>query len=345
MPAWRRARSFFPITESAVYLDHAGAAPLSSRVDEALRRFATDATRARHAALEEEVERARGRIAVLLGADAPEITFVPNAARGLALVAGDVDWRPGDRMALVGDRPEWSPLRVPGVEALRVPLALGQLPPGALEEAVQHPRTRLLAVASVDAATGTRIPLAAIGRLCREHGVRLCVDASHSAGCLDVDVAEHLIDDLVTDAHRWLLGLSGTGILFRRRHASWDTDPAPRVFEEGAHNEIGIAALGAAVDLLLETGMGEIEGRVLQLTEHLVKRLDAIAVTIQSPRARLASGIVSFRVDGEAPSRTAQRLERRGIRVGASAGAVRASPHFYNDEAEIDALVDALIAR
>ncbi len=45
MSIWRRVRSLFPVTEVGVYLDHAGTAPVSSWVEEAVRQFVEVAAR------------------------------------------------------------------------------------------------------------------------------------------------------------------------------------------------------------------------------------------------------------------------------------------------------------
>ena len=54
------------------------------------------------------------------------------------------------------------------------------------------------------------------------------------------------------------------------------------------------------------------------------------------------SGIVAFRLEDEAPTRTAERMLARGFCVGTTATAVRVSPHCYTRLAEIDALLEAL---
>ena len=89
---WARTRSYFPVVQELAYLNHAGVAPISTRVEEALARYAAEATRRgmlRYASFfDAEVERVRGRAAELLGAAPEEIAFVKNTTEGLGLVAG-----------------------------------------------------------------------------------------------------------------------------------------------------------------------------------------------------------------------------------------------------------------
>ncbi len=373
MIPWERTRSFFPVSSEIVYLDHAGVAPISTRVDEALRRYAGEATRhgaLRYAFYDEEVERVRGRAARLLGAQPEEIAFVKNTTEGLGIVAAGLDWSPGDVVVSCDLEypsnvyPWWS-LRRRGVETLLLPGRDGRLPLERVEEALRRPRVRLLALSSVEFGSGARNDLEALGHLCRERGVLFCVDAIQSLGCLALDVERCGVDFLSADGHKWLLSVEGCGIFFCARrlldrltprivgwrnvagHADFDRyDDALRGdahrFEEGTTNTPGIFALGAALDLLLELEVPRIEQRVLALAAHLARGLQERGVRVLSPTDAAASGIVSFRLDREPPETTAQRLRARGIHTAARRGGVRASPHFYNTEAELEALIEAL---
>lgn len=344
----QRARSFFPAAQDAVFLDHAGGAPISSRVDEAVRQACDEATHRVGADLEgrhrAERARVRSRCARLLGSDADELAFVAHARTGLALVAADVAWEPGDRVVVTegADHPIWRELRGRGVETLLVPNGATGPSPGRLDEALRHPRARMLALPAVDPLSGARAPLDRLGASCREHGLLLCVDASLGLGALRIDVAACAIDYLVCDAHRYLMALPGCGLLYRARRATRDGLDAQARFESGPRNHLGIVALGAAVDLLLELGPEAIETGVLALAERLTRGLDERGIPPARPHGTDASGLVTFALPGEAPPRTAERLRQGRIYVGQGPRGLCASPHFYNDESEIDALLEAL---
>jgi len=122
-----------------------------------------------------------------------------------------------------------------------------------------------------------------------------------------------------------------------------ELQPSAGRFEEGTPNTSGIFALGAAIDLLLEIGVEAIAQRVLELSDTLVRGLTERGAEVLSPRSEgEASGIVAFRLAGEDPTDTVRRLEAAGVFAAARRGAVRASPHFYNDEGDIDRLLGAL---
>jgi cysteine desulfurase/selenocysteine lyase len=371
---WARTRSFFPVSDELAYLDHAGVAPISTRACEALERYAAESTRRGafryRSFFDAEVERVRGRAAELVGGSPEEIAFVKNTTEGLGLVAAGLDWQRGDRVVTCDLEypsnvyPWWS-LRSHGVETEMLRSRDGRLPLDSVAEALARPRVRLLALSSVEFGNGARNDLEALGRLCRERGVLFCVDAIQSLGCLPLDVRCG-IDFLSADGHKWLCSVEGCGIFFCARHVldrvtprvvGWrsvadNTDfdryhtelqPGAGRFEEGTPNTPGIFALGAAIDLLLELGVEAVGQRVLALTERLVAGLVERGAEVLSPRGPgEASGIVSFRAAGEAPERTAGRLRERGVCVVVRRGGVRASPHFYNDEGEIDRLLESL---
>jgi len=372
--AWARTRAFFPVSREVVYLNHAGVAPISTRAAEALARYAAEATQRGalryDAVYDAEVERVRGRAATLVGAQAGEIAFVKNTTEGLGLVAQGLDWRPGDRVLCCDlEYPSnvypWQALADRGVETVLLPGREGRLPLETVEAALADPEVRLLALSSVEFGSGARNDLAALGALCRERGVYFCVDAIQSLGCLPLDAPALGIDFLSADGHKWLCSVEGCGIFYcaaalqdrlRPRVIGWRNVADNRDFdtyqtalqatavryEEGTPNTPGIFALGAAIDLVLELGVDAIAARVLALTDRLVEGLRERGATVVSPRGPEASGIVAFRWSDEPPRRTTGRLLSAGVLVAARRGCVRASPHFYNDESEIDALLAAL---
>jgi selenocysteine lyase/cysteine desulfurase len=372
---WARLRSLFPVTQELAYLNHAGVAPISTRVEEAIRRYLEEATRlgaSQYAKFyDREIERVRTRAALLLNARADEIAFVKNTTEGLGIVAAGLDWRQGDEILTCDLEypsnvyPWWS-LRGRGVETVMLRGRNGRLPLETVEEALQSPRVRMLTLSSVEFGSGAQNDLEALGRLCGDRGVLFCVDGIQSVGCFPIDVERCGIDFLSADGHKWMLSVEGCGIFFCSKRAQslvtprvigWrsvqnnrdfdnyhmDLQPNAGRFEEGTPNTIGIFGLGAAIDLLLEIGVSAIAERVLALTDRLVEGLHGRGAKLRSPRGPgEASGIVSFVMPDEAPGDTVRRLHASQIFVTERRGGVRASPHFYNSEDEIDQLVAAL---
>jgi selenocysteine lyase/cysteine desulfurase len=106
-----------------------------------------------------------------------------------------------------------------------------------------------------------------------------------------------------------------------------------------------VLALGASIDLLLETGIDRVWAAVEAVTDHLCRRLPEKGYRVFSPRGRAEkSGIVSFMPGEGKPDakRVAADLEKQGIIAAVREGRLRASPHFYNTIEQMDRLIEAL---
>jgi selenocysteine lyase/cysteine desulfurase len=117
-----------------------------------------------------------------------------------------------------------------------------------------------------------------------------------------------------------------------------------RRYDSGSYNLAGIYALGGAVELVQELGIENIARRVIHLTDRLVKGLREKGYRVLSSRsATEASGIVAFISDLHDHERIQQHLQtEHRIVIVVRCGRLRASPHCYNSEREIDQLIDAL---
>jgi cysteine desulfurase/selenocysteine lyase len=157
-------RKEFPVVEKYIYLDHAGVAPVSVRVKNAIETFlreSSDAGAFCYPAWAKKTAEIRAKCARLIGADSSEIAFVKSTSHGISLVAGGLDWKRGDNVLFCErDFPSniypWLGLEKRGVEARPVPHQRGKV---LIEdiEARMDSRTRMVAVSSVQfcAAKGT----------------------------------------------------------------------------------------------------------------------------------------------------------------------------------------------
>jgi cysteine desulfurase/selenocysteine lyase len=112
-------------------------------------------------------------------------------------------------------------------------------------------------------------------------------------------------------------------------------------FERGAQNILGICALEASLGLLLRAGIARIEARVLALTALLIEGLRGRGYSILSPLDE-RSGIVAFKSPQLETAQLATRLRSAGVIVSPTQGWVRAAPHFYNSEDDIQRLLRGL---
>ena len=368
-------RDEFPVTAECVYFDHAGVAPVSRRVADAVAAFIADArdfARLHYAAWERRAEEVRTAAARLLGATAEEIAFVASTSDGLSSIATGLDWRSGDSVVAVdGEFPAnvypWWALGRLGVETRLAPIVDGRLTVDAIAALVDG-STRVVSVSAVDFATGQRRPLAAIADLCRRRDVLFCVDGIQALGALRVDVEREGIDALAADGHKWLCAPEGCGVLYLSRRwldrvvpqrVGWksvvdasrylpyhfELKPDAQKFECGSANFLAIHALGAAIDLLFDVGVDVVERRVLALTDTLRRALVAHGFAVVSPEAHAErSGITTFRTD-EAPESVVRRLRDARVLASPRGGGVRLSPHYYCNDDDVARCLEVLAPR
>jgi cysteine desulfurase / selenocysteine lyase len=370
-------RSQFPVTDRYRYLAHAAVAPLPLVAVEAGTRFLDESTRHGIATgfdhWDDQVEQVRSRAARFLGVPGDDVAFVKNTTEGLSFVAGGIDWRPGDRVITMDrDYPSsvypWLALRDRGVTVdLVAPRGEGwTYPLDAFAEALAAAPTRLVSVSWVHFARGWRVDLAGLAQLCRDHGALLCVDAIQGLGVVPATLADWGVDFAAADAHKWLLGPIGTGVLYvagdrrdllRPLEPGWASvahrhdydnleliyDDSARRFEGGSVTVETVLQMGASIDLLAGAGVDRIWAHVQGLLDHLADGLAGAGATVcsdLSPANR--SGHLTFTLAGHDPAVVAEQLAADAIVCSPRGGGIRVAPHGYNTLDELDAVVDVV---
>jgi cysteine desulfurase/selenocysteine lyase len=205
-----------------------------------------------------------------------------------------------------------------------------------------------------------------IGQLCRDRGIFFIVDAIQALGAVEVDVRQSGIDLLSADAHKWLLGPQGIGILYVSEAMLQNLDvsnlgyksmtdesdylnynirlkPDASRFEEGTLNIFGIVGMKASLELLLSIGIPAIENRIAELNNILIKTLEENGYVIKSPvNSKERSGILSFYHNKIQTDKIYQKLFKAGVVCAQRDGAVRVSPHFYNNTTDVNGCLNAL---
>ena len=359
-------RREFPVTDSYIYLDNAGVAPVPLRVGTAVAEFLKEASSlgfAGYAKWMESVERVRGLSARLVGAERDEIAFVKNTSHGISIVAGGLDWKSGDNVLVFEkDFPTniypWLALERKGVSMRYIPLGGdGRISIKDIERLTDS-RTKLISMSTVQSLNGFMMDPEELREFCSERGILLFLDAIQSLGAVPMDVDRYGADFLSADGHKWMLAPEGTGIFYCRKERAKELYPNlvgwksvvheaefERVeltlkedalrFEEGSYNVMGIIALGAALGLLFEAGMGRVHSRILDLGDLVIGEADRRGFEVRTPRERdMRGGIVSFAGPFD-PKKVKASLMARRMVVNERGGALRMAPHFYNSEDEI----------
>lgn len=221
---------------------------------------------------------------------------------------------------------------------------------------------------------------AAIGAAIRESGTDAyyLLDACQSIGQLPVNAVDIGADFLSATGRKFLRGPRGTGFLYASDRALTELEPFPldlhsatwtsagyeiqagaRRFESWEKSYAALLGMGAAVDYALACGIGAVRGRISDLAEYARAGLSSsqdVRVRDRGGDPSRRSGIVTFTVDGVPAADVVAHIRAAGINVSLSTpdyarvdfetqgieGLVRASPHAYNTEAEIDGLVAAV---
>lgn len=281
------------------------------------------------------VERARKGVADLIGADDPlQIAFGYSGTDVLNLaIRGSV--RPGDHVVttVCDHNSVLRPLRALAeqgdVNVSYLPCDNeGFISPDDVRAALR-PETRLVAVVHASNVTGAVQPIAAIGRIVREHGALFLVDAAQSLGHVPLDVSMVDVDLVAAPGHKGLLGPLGTGVLYIRPGVERELEPLryggtgsrsdedrqpdelPDKYEPGNHNLPGLAGLAASCEFLARKSIATIHDHHSAVTARLLERLHAIeGVTIHGPQSSAnRTSVVSISLEGYDPQELAAVLE------------------------------------
>lgn len=351
----------FPHEVGLCYLNHAAVAPWPKRASLAVTRFAEQ--NSSHGARDylqwlSVEQRLRERLQRLVNApSSTDIALLKNTSEALSFVAFGLDWREGDQVVISdqefpSNRIVWQALSRYGVDVIAV--ALDGSDPEADLAAACGPRTRLLSISAVQYASGLRLDLPRLGRLCRAKNVLFCVDAIQQLGALPFDVQACDCAFAMADGHKWMLGPEGLAVFYCRadlreqlrlheygwhmleqpsdyERTDWQPARSAQRFECGSPNLLGAMALEASLSLLEEVGMTQV---ALQLQERIdwldatLRTLPGISLLGSSDPARRA-GILTFAVAGQDSQRLYRRLMTEQVICAPRGGGIRFSPHFY----------------
>ncbi len=332
----------------------------------------------------ERLQALYGSIARLLNAAPDEIAITENATVAWQMAFYALAFAPGDRILTAQAEYAANYVaylqvaRRTGCVVEVVPSdASGQLDVEALQRMIDA-RVKLIAITWVPTNGGLVNPAAEVGRIARAHGIVYLLDACQAVGQMPVDVQALGCDMLSATGRKFLRGPRGTGFLYVRRDLLRRLEPpmidhfaAPwvardryklrddaRRFETWENNYAARLGLAAAVDYALALGLEPIEARCRLLAGRLRAGLAEIKAVTLRDLGPSPSAIVSFTMQDHDAACIVAQAAREGITIGASNPSstrldaearnlpplVRASPHYYNTEADIDRLLTCVAA-
>jgi selenocysteine lyase/cysteine desulfurase len=367
----------FPVTRDKIFLAHGGDCPLPRRVAEAVAQYARDAATGDQEKFVYPKILSDGRrlAGQLLNCKPEEVALVGPTSLALSFIGSGLKFRRGDNVLIYfEDYPSnvypWMALAEQGVEVrLMNTRGLGVIRPRDVTGQVDE-NTKLVALASCHFISGYRLDYAAVSSFLRDRNIMFCLDAIQTVGAFPMQATQ--IDFLAADAHKWLLGPCGAGIMYVREPMQekltppiygWHNVRSPDFvaqeqivfrngasrYEAGTHNLLGLVGLVTGMELILEIGVETIAAELLRKRAWLVTALQAKGYQVLSADAapENSSGISSFYKPGvdlaplhqkllDARMITSLRTDRNGQKY------IRLSPHFYNTDDELRKVLDLL---
>jgi selenocysteine lyase/cysteine desulfurase len=363
---WKTVRAVVRALKKYTDLLAPGAAPLARPVAEAGARYYEEALAHGDAYWDKwlaRMEEARGALARFINASPQEVAFTLNTSHGMSLVAGAFKGR-GTVLTMRDEFPSSTLAWLnAGYKVRFVEPENGKYPVENIEKALTRD-VKILVTSFVEYRTGFRQDLEAVGRLCRRRGLILVVNATQALGAFPVDVKKSGIDFMVFSCFKWTMAGYGAAGLFvskkqlglvKFQQAGWRSVPVPEdmdnktvkmkraasAVEAGCMHFPNIFALGASIKLLSGLGARNIQERILELDDYLVKKLSGIGAAVATPLDRTCrSGITIIKCRQAAQA--VKKLAAYGILVSARGAGIRVAIHFYNDRRDIDRLIAGL---
>ncbi|WP_255464256.1 aminotransferase class V-fold PLP-dependent enzyme [Nitrosopumilus sp. b1] len=229
--------------------------------------------------------------------------------------------------------------------------------------------TSLVALSHALYNTGAILPVEEVGEILDKQNIPYFLDTAQTIGCIgDFDVSKTKCNFMSFNGSKWLCGPMGTGLFYCRKDSTQLLEPMniggesamiydetklafkdiPDRFQTGFRNYVGMAGLEASAKYLIGFGMENIRKKVMKLANQLRTELSKIPnVILYGPNeTEQRTSIVSFNIKNQEPSVIIEKLEKKNIilavREISAEKLVRASPHFFNSEEQIEILLNEL---
>jgi selenocysteine lyase/cysteine desulfurase len=363
-------RAAFAFDDDHVPLNAANLCPSPRRVAAAVTRHTAaidaDCSFQNRARFRELTEASRAAVAGPLGVSPDEIALVRNTSEANNIVNAGLDLGPGDEV-VIWDQNHPTNAVAWDVRAARHGLAVRRVSvpeaPANADELIEPfrraltPRTRVLTVTHVSNVSGIRLPVEALGALCRERGIHFHVDGAQTWGVHDVDLKAVGCDSFSGSAHKWFMGPKEVGLLYVRAEAIerlWPAVVAPgwgddaetdlvgaRKFESlGQRDDAALAAVADAAAIHAELGAAAVEAHTMALARRLKEGLVDAGATLVTPMdPALSGGVCIARVERDHRGPLFDALYREHGLIGAPTGGLRLCPHLYNTPEHVDRAV------
>jgi len=252
----------------------------------------------------------------------------------------------------------------------------GRLKLEQLDEFLASGRVKMVAITHVSNSLGTINPVKPIAAKAHAAGALVLIDGAQSVPHMPVDVQEIGADFLAFSGHK-MLGPMGVGVLYGRRELLESMPPymgggdmirtveldhstyadLPEKFEAGTPSVADAVGLGAAIDYLDGIGLAAMRQHEKDIVRYALATMREVPdVRLFGPEGDDRAGVISFEIGDVHPHDVASILDSEGVAVRAGhhctqplmnrlgvVATTRASVYLYNDERDVDRLVDGIM--
>lgn len=365
MTDWDKIRAQFPAAEKFTYLNSASESPTFIAASEAGKKYYDEVLQweCNWDDWCKKVEGTREKIARLINADKSEIAFIPNTSFGMNFVAqmlkgrGDVvtmnDEFPASTLAWVNQG-----FGLDFVEAKNGAYSIADIDKSVTD------KTRILLTSHTQSFTGFRQDIAELGGYCKSKNLIYVVNATQSIGITQIDVKKANVDFLVFSSVKWLNTAEGLGAIYINKKwfgkvnwpvVGWLSAKNPSEYEnrklklkeDASVLEVGalclhsVFVMGEAVDLIQRIGIKNIEERLGELTDYLIKKLNELGIEPLFPlEKKNRAPIVVIKLKNS--KEIAEKLLQKKIIVSERLGRLRISVNIFNNTEDIDRFASEL---
>ena len=363
---WVGIREQFPVAKDSVYLNTAAAGPLARATAEAGALYYEQMMNDGDVHWDEWLARreaVRAQVAGFINAEPDEIGFTTNTSSGMNVIIDALE-KHGE---VISCDLEFPVTTIPWMHR-RIPVHLARSRDGVVGpediQAAMNSRTGIISLSYVQFSNGFRSDLEELASSKGSH--TLVVNASQAAGVFQIDVKRMKIDALCSTGHKWMLSGYGSGFVYLSREVQAASQPRTIGWlsvrepydlrndevhlrhdvsarsELGCPHFAGIFALGVSVGMMQSIGPANIEQRALELNRQLTNRLNDGKWKVLSPlgdeRYRSAETLVA----AENPAQVVSKLAMQKVFVTEKPEGFRVATDFFNNDDDIEALIDAL---
>ncbi|CAB4879365.1 MAG: aminotransferase class V-fold PLP-dependent enzyme [Actinobacteria bacterium] len=365
-------RDRFPVFERVTYMNSCSQGALADSVRSAMESYmdGMDEFGSLWEAWAGKQEQVRGLLAQVFGTTPAEVAVTASASAAMNAIASSMFLEDGPRTVVTTslEFPTagqiWHAQAARGVSVEHVPAGPDhRLSIAAIADAIDDD-TALVAVTHVCYRNGSMTDIKAIVDLAHSRGVPVLVDAYQSGGAVPIDFAELGADFLVGGCLKYMLGMPGVGFaLVNSRSTSqliptatgwfaardifamdiFGYDPAvdARRFEAGTPVVPSLYAVAAGLELLLDVGVANAWAATSVLHDELRAGITSLGGMVVTPAAAGEHGPM-IGVAATDDGGLVRAMADDNVVVSHRDGNVRISPHFYNNSADVEAVLASM---